>query len=131
MPRDLDTVSPLDAAPWVADLSGGFDVVVDVTDGAAPVLRLRGELDLAGVGMLEGPAFRLLSEHGAREVVLDLSELDFIDVSGVNALLGLDRAAARLGGRLVLRGAGPQARQVLQATRAASVLRLDPVGRYD
>ena len=123
MPRELDVLSPLDPAPWVGDLGGGFDIVVDVTDPSTPVLRLRGELDLAGVGMLEGPAFRLM-EQGAREVVLDLSELDFVDVSGVNALLALDRAAARLGARLVLRGAQPQARRVLQATRAAAALRL-------
>ena len=119
MARDLHS-SPLDPSPWVPSLApGGFDV--EVEPGAEPVVRLRGELDLAGVGQLEGTAFRLL-DAGAERVVLDLAELEFLDVSGVNALLGLDRAAKAQGGRLVLRHPRPQARKVLRDTRAVSSL---------
>jgi anti-sigma B factor antagonist len=55
-------------------------------DGGRLTLGLTGELDLASAPVLEAKAKQLLSE-GARELVLDLGRLEFIDSSGLNAIL--------------------------------------------
>lgn len=121
--RDGDVFAPIDLAPWQPPrASSGF--VVDLVGGAEPVIRLAGELDLAAVGTFEVAAFRLL-EKGARCIVLDLGALDFVDVSGINALLGLARAARQAGADLVLRRPRPQAVDLLERTRAREVLTVE------
>lgn len=50
------------------------------------LIALRGELDLAHAPSLE-EAVRVACGEGTREIVLDLSEVVFIDSSGLRALL--------------------------------------------
>jgi len=60
------------------------------------VVALAGELDLSTMGQLEG---RLLGELRTRpELVVDLSDLDFIDSSGIGLLIQAFKAAD--GGRM-------------------------------
>ncbi|MGH2878053.1 MAG: STAS domain-containing protein [Solirubrobacteraceae bacterium] len=75
---------------------GSLEVASAADDGAVTV-TLRGELDLASVVALQE---RLTAvEQGAPAlIVLDLSELSFIDSSGLRALL-LAEERARQGGR--------------------------------
>jgi anti-sigma B factor antagonist len=54
--------------------------------GDRHTLSLTGELDIASVPVLEAKAKQLFSE-GARELVLDLGSLEFIDSSGLNSIL--------------------------------------------
>lgn len=123
MGRDVDLFAPIDLAPWQRPRgSGGF--VVELAEGAEPVICLAGELDLAAVGTFEVAAFRLLDE-GARRVVLDLDALDFVDVAGINALLGLARVARRAGGELVLKRPRAQAVDLLERTGALAVLTVE------
>jgi anti-sigma B factor antagonist len=56
------------------------------SEGQRQVLVLGGELDMASAPALEG-MFQQLCEGGAQELVLDLSGLDFIDSSGLRAIL--------------------------------------------
>ena len=49
-------------------------------------LILEGELDMASAPALEG-MFEQLLEAGARELVVDLSRLEFMDSTGLNAIL--------------------------------------------
>lgn len=65
------------------------------------VMRVVGELDVANGPMFERRLAEAQQSHAAR-VIVDLSDLDFIDSTGLNALV---RAHARGDGRLiVLRG---------------------------
>lgn len=59
----------------------------------APCLALRGELDIAGVPQLE-LALEAAIADSVGAFVVDVSELEFLDSSGINALL---RARALLG----------------------------------
>jgi anti-sigma B factor antagonist len=52
------------------------------------VLVLAGELDLAGVGAFEGAAEQLC-EMGARRLLVDITGVDFIDSSGLRAILAV------------------------------------------
>jgi anti-sigma B factor antagonist len=65
--------------------SDGFSIE-DRDEGSRHTLLLRGELDIASAPALEG-AFQQLCEGDARELVLDLSQLAFMDSTGLNAIL--------------------------------------------
>ena len=67
-----------------------FRVRTQSEDGTA-TMSLFGELDLAGVAELQG-AIERAREAGER-VLVDLSELEFIDSSGLRVLVGLHNAA--------------------------------------
>jgi anti-anti-sigma factor len=60
----------------------------------AAVITMRGELDIGSAAALEA-CFGELDFASAREVVLDLTLLDFIDVAGVRAVLALEAACRR------------------------------------
>jgi anti-anti-sigma factor len=65
------------------------------------VLRLTGELDLATQGPFRAQAIDLLVA-GHVHLVLELSELTFVDSTGLGAFIGLRRRAHALQGSLTL-----------------------------
>jgi anti-sigma B factor antagonist len=71
----------------------GFEVLVG--EGC---LRLVGELDIAGLPALEAS----LDEVAAKDIVLDCSELTFIDCAGLGVLLRAHKRCARTGSQLTL-----------------------------
>lgn len=69
--------------------------------GKVPVLGLSGELDFAGLELFEAELIPL--EQGSPALlILDLSELSFLDSSGLNGILQANRRAAEDGRRLVI-----------------------------
>src|SRR3954469_22535029 len=72
----------------------GFQVEVDDAGGVVTV-RLIGELDMATRPLLE-PLLAVVQARPA-EVVVDLSRLDFIDSSGLRAVLNGRKMAGDLG----------------------------------
>jgi anti-anti-sigma factor len=92
------------------------------TDGARANVVLRGELDLLATSELEPELARLASEPGVGEVALDLRALDFLDSSGLRALLLGARLLAENDRHLVLvRGPSPVQR-VFELTRTTEQL---------
>jgi anti-sigma B factor antagonist len=92
-------------------------------DGSGPLLfRLVGELDLDTVDLLRaavGPACA-----SGREVMLDLSRLDFCDSTGIGTFVWLYRQASAAGGRLLI--AAPR-RPVREVLKISGVDRVIPV----
>jgi anti-anti-sigma factor len=82
------------------------------------VISLRGELDIAGVPQLDGEIERAAMQSSG-PVVLDLRGLDFIDGTGVRAVLG---AALLLGPRLTVYPGPPRVHRVFELTEATDVL---------
>ncbi|MYS79094.1 MEDS domain-containing protein [Embleya scabrispora] len=82
--------------------------VTDTTKG----LRLIGEADVATRALLEEALRRATAAQSGRDLVVDLSALEFADLGAMESLY---RTAAALGPdrRLVLRAAGPAVRKVL------------------
>jgi anti-anti-sigma factor len=72
-----------------------FKVDAREPDGGSLVLALSGELDLAGAPELS-TALANAMEAG-RELVVDLRELEFIDSSGLGALVRFNNAASAAG----------------------------------
>jgi anti-sigma B factor antagonist len=66
----------------------GLDVV---DDGAVCVVRLAGEIDMANAGALRSHLAEVV-ENRAGPIVVDLSRVQFIDSSGVQAILSVTPA---------------------------------------
>jgi anti-anti-sigma factor len=73
--------------------------IESVRDADAGRLKLSGELDLASVSRVEQAVDAALA-HGARTLVLDLSELSFVDSSGLRLFVVLSERAVAEGWKL-------------------------------
>jgi anti-anti-sigma factor len=70
-------------------------------DAEAGRLKLAGELDLASVSTLEKAVDTALAE-GVRQLVLDLSEVSFVDSSGLRMFIVLSQRAGAEGWKLTM-----------------------------
>lgn len=80
------------------------------------IVTLRGECDLNNADILRERLLALLDDGQAPCVIVDLTDLIFIDSSGLTALVVADRRARELGGTLVLAGARKIVGRVLSLT---------------
>lgn len=72
------------------------------------VVHLSGDLDHSAASRLRGELDRLIEETGARRLVFDLKELQFMDSSGVGLIIGRYKLMTRRGGSVAV--TGPDAR---------------------
>jgi anti-anti-sigma factor len=91
----------------------------------AALVRVSGELDLATAPRLRAQLDRLLGD-GYRDLDLDLDEVEFCDVAGLNLLLRTHADAVRSGGRLVVHGSCPPLRLMLRVLQPAGAFELAP-----
>jgi len=101
--------------------AASHDLVIDARaeDGGRHRLVLSGELDLASAGALTDAVSKLCGED-AREIVLDIGELEFIDSTGLRAILSSRVVCAESSCALVVAPeadkVNPQVRRLLQVT---------------
>jgi len=74
--------------------------------GNVGVIRVRGEIDGPEAPELAAVAGQLLG-NGARDLVVDFSSVEFIDSTGLQALLQAHQQAHAQGGTVTVRGASP------------------------
>jgi anti-sigma B factor antagonist len=92
------------------------------SDGSHPlVISIGGEVDMSNVHTVES-ALRGVLVDAPELVVFDLSDLSFIDSSGIAILL---RFAEKIG-RLELRNPSSTVQRIIQATGLSDVLRVEP-----
>ncbi|HHJ40206.1 MAG: anti-anti-sigma factor [Methylothermaceae bacteria B42] len=85
------------------------------------ILRLlEPRLDAHNSGELKDRILKLL-ENGEKDLIIDLSEVRFIDSSGLGALLSGYKNANLHQGRLVLAGPQPRVRSMFELTRLNQV----------
>jgi anti-sigma B factor antagonist len=102
--------------------------VVGMTEdrsGDMVVLRLQGELDMAGAPELLARIGELV-DGGSPRVLVDLAELSFCDSAGLNAFIRGDRVATRAGGWLRLTGAQGHVARVIELSGVLPVLGYRP-----
>jgi anti-anti-sigma factor len=92
-------------------------------DRRSPRIALTGELDLASAGELED-GLKQLESTGPELIVLDLRELQFMDSTGLRAVLAADARARDRGGRLIVVRPPGEVERVLQVTRMDEHLEL-------
>jgi anti-sigma B factor antagonist len=105
----------------VVDGSRLLNVATKVDAAAAlSVVQPRGEVDVATTGVLR----RALEEQLARgrHVVVDLSQVTFLDAAGITVLLAAETEARRAGCRLTVENPAGIVARVLRITGADAVL---------
>jgi anti-sigma B factor antagonist len=105
-------------------MTAAGNLLIDASsEGERAVLRLDGELDLASVPTLE----RALQDAAlvpAAEIVLDLRGLEFIDSTGLRAILLHDNRAAERGQRFALVRGPEQVQRLMHMTGVDEHLRI-------
>jgi anti-sigma B factor antagonist len=94
-----------------------------VLDGDTAVVRLHGELDLASAQALSAR----LQEAGAAgpaAIVIDLSELEFMDSTGLRSILMARERCDRIGQRFAIVPGGRQVARLLEIARVEDYLDL-------
>ncbi len=83
---------------------------------AEPVLLVGGSLDLTSRDRLADAVQRILDAEGVRTLTIDLAGIDFVDSTGLGALVTARGEAEDRGVRLVLRSPSQRARRILEIT---------------
>jgi len=100
----------------------GFEVQASVRDGRHTLI-LSGELDLAVAAGLEA-TIRDLCGEGVSGIELDLSQLTFMDSSGLRALLNAQELCAKHGYDFLVTPGSGQVQRLLELTGTTDVLPL-------
>jgi anti-sigma B factor antagonist len=93
-------------------------VIESADDRGRTLYRLSGELDALNAPRLRTVLLEPADED--RDVVIDLSQLDFIDSSGIGVLVGALKRYEASGRRLVLRSPSQALRRVFDMTGLTS-----------
>lgn len=99
---------------------GELNVVVVSAGETSCELRLLGELDMSTAAQLRDELTRVAS-GGGRHVTIDLSDLVFIDSTGLSVLITGLKRLRQGGGDLALRSPNPGTRRVLEITGLTEV----------
>lgn len=89
---------------------------IDITREKGEVTaRLSGRLDTPAA-LEVGPQMNALAEDAGKTIILDCTDLSYISSSGLRLFLGLRKAAAEKGGRIIVRHMGDTIRNVFMMT---------------
>ena len=91
-------------------------------EGGATIVMLSGRLDLLSASGVKQQLSDLIAA-GHRRLVVDLDGVQFIDSSGLGALIGALKAARVAGGDMRIARPSEQARVILELTTLHRVLR--------
>ncbi|MBT2390552.1 MULTISPECIES: STAS domain-containing protein [Streptomyces] len=90
------------------------------TEGRSEVVKPAGELDHHTAELLRAPLDEALAQ-GRTRLVIDCSQLEFCDSTGLNVLLGARLKAEAVGGGVHLAGMLPVVARVFEITGAEAV----------
>ena len=82
----------------------------------ATIVTLSGEVDLRTSPQLRNTFHELLESRPSR-IIIDLSDVSYVDSSGVGTIVELKRRAMRNGGDVILVGLQTRVRSVFEITR--------------
>jgi anti-sigma B factor antagonist len=100
------------------------DLAIDVlARGDDTVLRLAGDIDLHSAPEISEQLARLQAD-GSTAIVVDLSEVNFLDSSALGALVAAHRSLTDAGGSLKLAAPREHVLKVFRITRLAEVIPL-------
>jgi anti-sigma B factor antagonist len=106
-----------------APVPGSLSVSSQTEDDTVHI-TLQGELDLASAPQMQ-EHLRAAGEGAPSRVIVDLSQLAFIDSTGLRVLLQADAHAREQGYELVLRPGDATVQRVFEVTGATEMLRFE------
>jgi anti-anti-sigma factor len=86
------------------------------------VVHLDGRLDLVSAGETKRRLVEAV-EGGQRRLVVDMADVDFVDSSGLGAIIGVLKAARQAGGDVRIARPTSQLQSILELTMLDRVLR--------
>ncbi len=89
------------------------------------VVILAGELDTSNVGQLYEELAQLTRE-GVRHIAIDLADLEFVDSTGLSAIIAAHKRAEASGGELILLAPSRDMRRLFQVTGIDDYLNIRP-----
>jgi anti-sigma B factor antagonist len=93
--------------------------LVTSTEGDATIVRCSGKLVAGSTGTLQTEVRGLLP--GAKRIVLDLTDLGYMDSSGLGSIIGLYVSVKSAGGRLEVINLSARVRQLFSITNVLSL----------
>ena len=93
-------------------------------DGRVTILSLQGDLVIGEPEAIFKKTVTRLLEEGQVYLLVDLSQVGFLDSSGLGALVRAMTNAQKEGGQTKLLNAGPQVRRLLEMTKLDSVFEI-------
>ena len=97
----------------------------DEKNGKVFVLGLGGKLDIEGAKMLVDRITQILG-GGERYILLDFTDISYINSAGLRGLLLVAKQLASSGGKLILAGVSDQNQNVLKISGLASIFTFRP-----
>ena len=104
-----------------------LQITEEQREGMGRVLALRGRIDAVTAPQLKSKLKDLVAE-GQNQLVVDLTEVSFIDSSGLSTLVSGLRASRESGGTLKLVGLNEQTRTAFRLTQLDRVFEILPDG---
>lgn len=101
-----------------------LDLQIDA--GPLTTITLAGDLDPATAPLLEGAIATAVGDDSVQRVVLDLSELSFLDSSGLRVFVTAREGLAKRGAELALRDPSDNTRRLLDITGLGEVIAVEP-----
>jgi stage II sporulation protein AA (anti-sigma F factor antagonist) len=98
--------------------------IVHTVQGSLVRVALKGDLDLKTADPLRDALDKLMDRYRDRNLVLDLSEVGFVDSSGLGVILGRYRRLKEQGRAIALTGVRPQVRSVLELAGVESIINI-------
>jgi len=90
------------------------------------IVRAAGELDMLSAEKFRCEIDAVMEKHCSDNIVLNMERINFIDSSGLGAILGRYKKTSMRGGKMAIVGAPPQVRRILELS---GVLRI--AGAYE
>ncbi|MDH7482873.1 MAG: STAS domain-containing protein [Armatimonadota bacterium] len=88
-----------------------------------PVLKVAGEIDLYTSPDFKSAIISII-DSGAKDIIIDLTDVSYMDSGGFGVLLGAVRKVKPLGGSINLVGCGENIRRILSITRLDTIFKL-------
>ncbi|MCU1504653.1 MAG: anti-sigma-factor antagonist [Ilumatobacteraceae bacterium] len=100
----------------------GSNESLQVQVGADGVIVAVGDIDVAGGPLVDAA---ILEGESEQPVIIDLTEVTFIDSSGLRSLLSASRRAGERGTEVVLRSPSAAVRRLLEITGTEGQFRIE------
>lgn len=118
---DADVDADIDEARTAGGTDSSLTVRTDYTGGITRLIAA-GEIDASSANTFEAAANQAIDEQPTM-IEIDLSAVEFIDSSGLRAIIALNNRAKELGIDATLAGLSPAARRVLEITGLIDTLK--------
>ena len=104
---------------------GGRNLRIEVADTTSPTMMvLTGEIDISTAGRVR-EALIAISSSGENKVVVDMTNVTFMDSTGLAALVGPLKRFRSMNGQIVLRSPARPVRKVLEISGLTRVFTIE------